>query len=145
MGEALAPFRGTTFRPAYLRRSGYPLALVSVAVAESLAIRIADCPSPEMLARFHIRPDELAHHDRTVTQAIVRRIHDAGARTGDPAGLRWWSALTGAWHTTILFTDCDAAGEVVFGAPELVDVSHPALLRAAAVLGIRMAGGTQRV
>jgi hypothetical protein len=143
VAEALAPFRGTTFRPGYLRRSGHPLALVTVDIADSLAVRIVDCTVPEVLARYNVRPDDLAHHDRTVTQAIARRLHDAGLRTGNPAGLRWWSALTGAWHTIVVFTDRENAGEVVFGGPQIVDGSHPALLRAAAVLGIRMPHGVR--
>jgi hypothetical protein len=109
-----------------------------VEIADSLRRRIADCTSPETLARFSIGPDTLAHHDRAVTQAMSRRLHGAGIQTGDPAGLRWWSALTGAWHTTVVFTDREKPGDMTFGVPEPIDGAHPALLRAAVVLGIRM-------
>jgi hypothetical protein len=37
--------------------------------------------------------------------------------TGIPAGLRRWSALTGAWHTTVLLADRERTGEVRPGAP----------------------------
>jgi hypothetical protein len=66
MAGIRTPFRGTTFRPGYLRRSGHPLALVTVDIANSLAVSIADCTVPEILGRFNVRPDDLAHHDRTV-------------------------------------------------------------------------------
>ena len=134
VGEALSPFRGTTFRPAYLRRAGHQLALAEVRLAATLVRRIADCTDPAVLARLGIRPDELAHHDRTRTQAIARQLH---ARRGS-AGLRWWSALTGAWHTTVLFTDRERRGEVTFGKPRVLDPSDAAVVRALSVLGIRL-------
>jgi hypothetical protein len=129
----LSPFRGTTFHATYLRQSGHRLALVEVRVAATLVRRIADCTDPTMLARLGIRPDELAHHDRTRTQAIARRLH---ARRGT-AGLRWWSALTGAWHTTVVFTDRVRRGEVSFGTPHVLQPSDAEVARALAVLGIR--------
>jgi hypothetical protein len=133
----LGPFRGTAFRPAYLRQGGYPLALVEVTLAPALVERMPDCTDPQVLVALGLRSDELAHHDRTLTQGIARRLHDLGAATGSPAGLRWWSALTGAWHTIVVFTDRKGTGEVTFGVPQPVQPSDPALLRALSVLGIR--------
>ena len=133
IGEVLSPFRGTDFRPAYLRQRGLQLALVEVALAPSLVQRIPDCTDPAVLARLGLRPDELAHHDRTLTQAIARRLHEHGA-----AGLRWWSALTGAWHTTVVFTDRERAGEAAFGMPRELEPTDPAVIRALSVLGIRV-------
>lgn len=138
IGEVLSPFRGTAFHPAYLRQGGHPLALVEVMLAPALLQRIPDCTNPGALAALRLRPDELAHHDRTLTQAIARRLHDLEKATHPRAGLRWWSALTGAWHTTVLFTDREGAGEVTFGAPRLVQRSDPVLRRALSVLGIRL-------
>jgi hypothetical protein len=133
----LGPFRGTSFRPAYLRQGGYPLALVEVTLAPALRERIADCTDPQVLVALGLRPDELAHHDRTRTQAIARRLHDLGTAAGNPSGLRWWSTLTGGWHTIVVFTDRERAGEVTFGVPQPVQPSDPAVLRALSVLGIR--------
>jgi hypothetical protein len=132
LGEALSAFRGTTFRSAYLRIGGHRLALVEVVLASSLVARTIDCTDPAVLARRGLRPDHLAHHDRRITQAIARRIHELGA-----AGLRWWSALTGAWHTTVVFTDRERTREVVFGMPRIVEPSDPVLGRTLSVLGIR--------
>jgi hypothetical protein len=137
IGEILAPFRGTTFHPSYLRQGGRRLALVEVTLASSLVDRIPDCTNPEVLGVLGIRPDDLAHHNRPVTQAIARRLHDRGNETGAPAGLRWWSALTGAWHTVIVFTDRERPGEVTFGAPRNLRAGDPEVLRATSVLGIR--------
>jgi len=134
VGERLSPFRGTTFHPSYLRQGGQRLAQVEVRLAASLARRIADCTDPPVLARLGIRPDALAHHDRTRTQAIARRLH---ARRGT-AGFRWWSALTGAWHTVVLFTDRERRGEVRFGTPRVLEPAHPDVGRALSVLGIRV-------
>lgn len=138
LGEALSPFRGTTFCSAYLRQGGHAFALVEVTLAAGLVQRIPDCTDPEILAALGLRPDQLAHHDRRVTQAIARRLHGLGAAAGKPAGLRWWSALTGAWHTYVVFTDRERAGEVRFGAPRHVQPSDPYVHRALSVLGIRM-------
>lgn len=133
VGEVLGPFRGTTFRPAYLRQSGRPLALVEVTLATSLVARIPDCTEPTVLTTLRLRPDQLAHHDRVLTQAVSQALHDAGGH----AGLRWWSALTGGWHTTVVFTDHERDGDVVFGAPRVLVASDPVVARALAMLGIR--------
>ena len=138
IGEVLGPFRGTDFHPSYLQQSGRRLALVAVTLAPSLEARIPDCTDPATLGALGLRPDELAHHDRSLTQAIARRLHARGAATGDPAGLRWWSALTGAWHTTVVFTDREQAGEVTFGAPRTLEPADPEMIRALGVLGIRL-------
>ena len=100
IGEVLSPFRGTTFRPAYLRQHGQALALVEITLASTLTDRIPDCTDPNVLATLGLCPDELAHHDRKITQSIARQLY-----TEMHAGMRWWSALTGAWHTNVVFTD----------------------------------------
>ncbi len=142
IGEALGPFRGTRFVPAYLRQQGHPLALVDVTLGSAIVDRIPDCTDPEVLSLLGLRPDDLAHHDRKVTQTIARRVHDGGnPLLGIPpqlhAGLRWWSALTGAWHTTVVFTDRVHRGEVLFGRPRQLYPDDPAVTRALSVLGIR--------
>lgn len=142
IGEALGPFRGTTFRPSYLRRQGHGLALVETELAPELVARVADCTDPAVLTTLGLRPDDLAHHDRTITQTIARRLHDLGdpahAYAHAYAGLRWWSALTGAWHTTVLFTDRERAGEVRFHTPRPLVPDDPAVRRALSLLGIRV-------
>lgn len=107
-------------------------------LARALVDRIPDCTDPAVLAALRIRPDHLAHHDRSGTQAFARRLHDRGAATGTPAGLRWWSALTGAWHTTVVFTDRERPHEVRFGRPRVVSPVDPEVVRVLSLLGIRV-------
>jgi len=116
----LSPFRGTTFRPAYLRQGGQQLGLVAVTLAPSLIARIPDCTDPAVLAELDLH----AHAG-------------AAGAAGALAGLRWWSALTGAWHTTVIFTDRQRAREITFGAPRHLEPDDDAILRALLVLGIR--------
>jgi hypothetical protein len=133
IGEILAPFRGTRFRPTYLRLVGRPLALTQVTISDSLAARVVDCTSPSVLAEHTLRPDEFAHHDRAHTQAIARQLHDDERASG----LRWWSALTGAWHSVVLFTDRESPADVTFGAPQPLDATNEHLVNAMELLGIR--------
>lgn len=135
--EVLSPFRGTTFRPSYLRQSGHALALVEVRLSPSLVQRIPDCTEPDTLVTLGIRPDALAHHDRTLTQAIARRLHTLGADSGTPAGLRWWSGLTGAWHANVVFTDRERRRDVTFGTPRHLKSDDADVVRALSILGIR--------
>jgi hypothetical protein len=100
-------------------------------VAKALAARIPDCTDPATLLRLELRPDSLASHDRRTTQAIARRLHTAGE-----AGFRWWSALTGAWHSVVLFSDRYRRGDLTFGGPELLSTEHEAVVAAARLLGI---------
>lgn len=137
IGESLAAFRGTAFRPSYLRRGGHSLALVEVRLSAKLVERIVDCTNPAVLVELGVRPDELADHDRVRTQALARRLHERGSSARDKlAGLRWWSALTGAWHTNVLFTDCLRAGDISFGEPRVLKASDPDVAQALVRLGI---------
>ncbi|MEP6730920.1 MAG: RES family NAD+ phosphorylase [bacterium] len=138
VGEVLGPFRGTTFHPSYLRLAGRPLALVEVMLDASLVARIPDCTDPSVLLRLGLRPDHLADHDRVLTQKVARTLHDSATAADGPAGLRWWSALTGGWHATVVFTDHERAGELVFGTPRLLTPTDPVLTRALSILGIRV-------
>jgi hypothetical protein len=108
--------------------------MVNVTLSASIAARIVDCTDPDVLAARGIRPDDLAHHDRSHTQAIARRLHDAA----DVAGLRWWSALTGAWHTVVIFTDRESPGDVTFGSPRHLAPDDEDVKRALDLIGIRV-------
>jgi hypothetical protein len=138
VGEILGPFRGTTFHPSYLRQQGRPLALVDVDLSQRLTDHIADCTDPTVLSALGLRPDELAHHDRTVTQGIARKLHDMIVQAPPYTGLHWWSALTGAWHTTLVFTDRESPGDLRWGFPRPLTRDDPAVVRALSVLGVRV-------
>jgi RES domain len=133
VGELLQGFRGGPIHAAHLKRHGLPLAIASVRLSPSLAARVADGTDPATLVRLQLRPDELAHHDRRITQAVARRLHDSGE-----TGFRWWSALSGAWHSVILFTDHVNVGEISFDQPAILTLDHPALELATEVLGFQL-------
>jgi hypothetical protein len=133
VAEKLQRFRGRRLTPSHLREFGHGLAIVPVTAAPGVVERVADLTDPLILARLGLRPDVIASNDRTATQAIGRRLYEEGWN-----GLHWWSALTGDWHTTVLFLDPlrVAPGDLGFGAPEPLTLTHPAVVRCAELLGI---------
>lgn len=125
LAELLAPFRGRPFRQEYLRHpSGLDLAWVKVTTGPALEPRIADANDPVILARLGLTPAAFAHHLRSETQALARTIHAAGF-----AGLSWWSALTGAWRSTVLFDDRIAGDDLTYDEPRVVRVDDAEVTR----------------
>jgi hypothetical protein len=120
VAETLQAFRNLVFLLGMLRRHGHPLAVIDVTIGASLRNRLADLCDPATLSRLGITPDLTAHHDRAVTQPLARRIYEAAERY---AGLRWWSTLTGAWHTIALFADRLPPEAITFGTPRLLTPS----------------------
>lgn len=133
LGEVLQAFRGRTLRASHLLRNGMPLAVVSVDLPAAITSAIADCTDAVTLQRLHIRPDELAHHDRAVTQGVGRRLYQAGV-----PGFRWWSALTGGWHTVVTFVDRCPPEALSWGIPHRATLADPAVAAAAERLGISL-------
>lgn len=133
LGEVLQAFRGRALRASHLLRNGKPLAIVSVELPPAVLAALSDCTDALTLERLQIRPDELAHHDRAVTQAVARRLYDAGV-----PGFRWWSALTGGWHSVVLFADRCLPTDSTWGTPIPVTVAHPDVKAAADRLGIML-------
>lgn len=133
VGEKLQRFRGRRLTPLHLREFGHGLAIVPVTPAARVVETVADLTDPAILAALDVRPDVIASGDRTATQAIGRRLHEEGW-----SGLHWWSAITGDWHTTVLFLDSSRVGpeQLRFGVPELLTLMHPAVLRCLERLGI---------
>lgn len=133
VGEMIQHYRGHLLDEADLRVGGHRLALVHLGLPRRVRDRVLDLCDPAVLARLGARPDETASNDRKVTQRIASRIHGAG-----DAGLRWWSALTGDWHTVALFRD-RLVPAPTYGPPDALTIDHPAVVEAARVLGIRRA------
>jgi len=131
IAEVLQEFRGRPFDRGFLRRGGLELATSEVTIPEAVARRIVDLVDPATLSELGVHPDRLAHHERRVTQAIARQLHDAGH-----AGFRWWSSITGAWHATTLFASPEILARLTFGTPAVVAPGQPALLEALLLLGI---------
>ena len=136
VGEKLQRFRGQELDWPELNEFGRRLALVEVAVMFDPAHTLANLSDPAELVRYNCRPDELMSRDVTRTQRLSRELYQHGL-----AGFRVWSALTGDWHSIVLFVDrADAAGSLTYGEPELLELNSAALKEAARVLAISIAG-----
>ncbi|HEU0077266.1 MAG TPA: RES family NAD+ phosphorylase [Longimicrobiaceae bacterium] len=138
VAELVQHFRGQDLDDADLLAAGRRLALVAVALPEPVRESVLDLCDPGELARLGVRPDETASRDRGATQRISAAVHAAGH-----AGLRWWSAFSGDWHTALLFRD-RIPDPLSFDTPEPLTLQHPALREAARALGIEVVGAARR-
>jgi hypothetical protein len=135
LAEVLQPLRGKRqVRPGHLRRKApsgvyHPQAIVETWLPDAVFSSLPDLGDPATLVRHAIRPDDLASHDRTVTQGISRRMHDAGF-----PGFRWWSAFRGEWHVAVLYMDRVDRFEIQYGPPSPLHIAHPLVAEAAAIL-----------
>src|SRR5213592_1866309 len=95
VAEKLQRFRGQRIDRKDLIESGKTLALVECELGR---IKLADLCDPAVLVKYDIRPDVVASRDSAQTQGVAAALHKEGF-----AGLRWWSALSGDWHTIVVF------------------------------------------
>ncbi|HKP76785.1 MAG TPA: RES domain-containing protein, partial [Longimicrobiaceae bacterium] len=109
------------------------LALVRLQPHPEVMERLLDLCDPANLLEHAIKPDELAAASTVTTRAIADAIHARGH-----TGLRWWSAFRGEWHTVTLFLDRSPLAEVEFSPPEALSLDHPAVVKAAESLMIRI-------
>lgn len=134
VAETLQSLRGQTLDAADLLRAGRPLAHVEVTGAPAVAAAVVDLCDPGELAGRGIRPDRLASRTATTTQRIAERL----AADGVP-GFRWWSALDGNWHATVLFHRNLPPDALRFGTPEPLALDAPAVRAACRALAIARA------
>lgn len=134
VAETLQSLRGQMLDAADLLRAGHRLAQVAATVSAAVAADVVDLCDPQVLARRRVRPDHLA--SRTVT--TTRRIAQDLAADGVP-GFRWWSALDGDWHATILFHANRPRDGLTFGTPEPLALDTPAVRAACQALAIALA------
>jgi hypothetical protein len=133
VAEVLQGFRGRAFRSGMLRRFDHPLAVVEIRLPDDVANQLVNLDDPAQLVRLALRPSDVASDDRRRTTAIASAIHDQGA-----TGLRWWSKLSGDWHTVVLFPARVPVAQLTHGAPEVLSADHPAVLHACRHLGISL-------
>jgi RES domain len=126
VAEKLQRFRGQRVDRKDLIESGKTLALVECQVG---TIKLADLCDPKILVQHDLAPDVLASRDVTKTQQVATALSKKGYE-----GLRWWSALSGDWHTIVVFE-----GKIACGEPVILTVAHPAVHDASVALGIRLA------
>lgn len=131
VAEALQGLRGQTLDAADLRRAGHALALVELELAPAVVAAVVDLCDPQELARRGIRPDRLASRTVTTTQHSAEQL----AADGLPA-FRWWSALDGDWHATILFHASLPPDALAFGTPTPLALDAPHVRTACLALGI---------
>lgn len=131
--EYLRQFMASELTKAHLRRNSLPLSLVSVDVPLALLEALPDLGDPAVLLRYALRPDVLAlpRTHRKATQAVARKLFDEGF-----GGLCWWSAIHGAWHSTILFTERVPLSTLTFGTPLPATLRQPAVLKGAREAGM---------
>ncbi|HEV8508986.1 MAG TPA: RES family NAD+ phosphorylase [Gemmatimonadales bacterium] len=127
VAEKLQRFRGQKIDRKDLMESGKPLALVECQPASRWQSKIADLCDPAVLVKYAIAPDVLASREITKTQAVAAALHAEGF-----AGLRWWSALSGDWHTIVVFQ-----GDIDYGKPEPLTIDHKVVREASEALGIQ--------
>ena len=138
LAELLRRFTGKPLTRAHLhvadpRAPGtyHPRALVRVWLPEAIARELPDLGDGATLQRLGIRADALASAERGVTQAISRDLHARGV-----PGFRWWSALHGDWHATVLFLDRVSVAELRYDPPEPLSLQHLVVREVARQLGM---------
>jgi len=125
VAEKLQRFRGQVIGRKDLLESGKTLALVECQIR---AIKLADLCDPKILVKHDVAPDLLASREVSKTQRVAAALHREGYD-----GLRWWSALSGDWHTIVVF-----AGKIEYEQPEPLAITHQAVQDASVALGIRL-------
>ncbi|MEO8337226.1 MAG: RES family NAD+ phosphorylase [bacterium] len=131
VAEMLQGFRGRRFHEGMLRRFGRTLAFAAIALSDDTAAHIANLDDPRTLLEHGISPSTLASDDRARTQAVAESLF-----AGDATGLRWWSRLSGDWHSVVLFLERAMPSGLAIGNPVLLTGDHPAVLSACRYLGV---------
>ena len=126
VAEKLQRFRGQRVDRKDLIESGKTLALVECQIGKS---KLADLCDPRVLVQHDLAPDVLASRDVAKTQRVAAALNKEGYE-----GLRWWSALSGDWHTIVLFQ-----GKIDYAEPEPLTIGHQAVRDASVALGIQLA------
>lgn len=133
VAEKIQAFRGRALDADDLLVAGRGVALVSAELGDGARERVVDLCDPAELARFGIRPDQIAALSRATTQRISTQLHAEGY-----AGLRWWSAFFGEWHTVVLFRERLGTDALGYHLPRFVTMDDPVLAEAAARLDVEL-------
>jgi hypothetical protein len=130
IAEKLQELRNQAVEDEDLFEGGKRYALAAVELPESVFAEMVDLCDPPTIQERNAPPDEVAALNRKTTQAIARRLYEAGC-----AGFRWWSTFFGEWHNLVVFRDRLTA-RPTFGEPQPVYLSDPLLGDTAERLGI---------
>lgn len=88
---------------------------------------VLDLDDPFALADLGLRPSQVIARDRDATQQWARAIYDEGKYDG----ISWWSFYGAQWSSFGLW---DWTSLVLAELPEVLDLDHPLLRAAAAVI-----------
>lgn len=131
VAEVLQGFRGGRFQRGMLNRFGHTLALASIDLPDDVAAHIANLDDPKVLLDHGFAPSTVASDDRARTQAVAESLFASNA-----CGLRWWSRLTGDWHSVVLFLQRAAPSTLVISTPVALTPEHLAVAQACRFLAI---------
>lgn len=133
IAEALQPFRGRTVTERHLSRfEDRILALAGFELSDRTSL--VDLDDPRELEARGTRPSIVATTDRKRTQSLAARIFNEGA-----AGFLWWSTLESLWVNCTLFEERIAPRLRLSGEPRALSLEEPAVVAAAAQIGILLA------
>ncbi len=141
VAESIQKFRGQTLTDGDLELvDGRRYALASIDDASlgdaslgDAGPAVIDLDQPRELMRRDLRPSRVATRLRERTQPMALAIFDEGA-----AGIGWWSTLEASWPNVTLFAPRAVEHLSLAADPEPLSVSHPALITAANLLGLRL-------
>jgi len=134
IAEWLAPFRGQPISTTDLQRTDGRLSSI-VGIDESSLGDLVDLDEPRELAARFLRPSAVATYDRAITQPIARALFHEGV-----GGFGWWSALEAQWPNVTLFAERVVSRIRVADGPRPLTIADPALIAAAAAVGVVIAG-----
>ncbi len=133
VAEVLQGFRGRAFHAGMLRRFGHALSLCSVTLPDDVAASIVNLDDPAQLLQRGIAPSTLASEERVRTQAVSAQLYEEGC-----TGMRWWSRLSGDWHSVVVFMARVSPDRMIIGEPATLSPEHPAVRGACRALGISL-------
>lgn len=132
IAEKLQDLRNQSLEDTDLFEGGHRYALAEVQLAPATFETMVDLCDPPTILERQTPPDHVAALTRTTTQALARKLYDAGG-----AGFRWWSTFFGEWHTLVIFAD-RLADEPSISTPRPLHPNDPDLQLAARFLGIAL-------
>lgn len=132
VAEVLRTFRRQRVETGDFVHEDATLALASFDPPE---LALTDLDDPAQLERRRLRPSSVATGDRRVTRPLAAALFAEGHD-----GFEWWSTIEASWINVTLFAERSIDRLVVKGQPEALTTDHPAVIGAAEVLGLGLAG-----
>jgi len=110
-------------------------AILALAAFDPPTLTLVDLDDPAQLQRRGLRPSSVATGNRRVTRPVAADLFAEGHD-----GFEWWSTIEASWINITLFAERSIDRLVVEGEPEVLTTHHPAVIEAAEVVGVELAG-----